>query len=210
MKGLTARRTPCASLFLASMAAVVFFWPGLGPHLQYDRAAIVAGEIWRFVAGHWAHYSLDHFLWDVAAFGALGVACERKSRARFLICVATSTLAISASVWLLLPEMQIYRGLSGIDSALFTFLIVETLDEAGRSGHGRVRAMAMAGLAVFLAKIAFELLTGRNVFVNGLDAAIVGVPLAHIVGAGCGLLVGLGSRLVLRSWRTQQWISSTT
>ena len=209
MRGL-ARRTPCVSLFLAATAVGVFLWPGLGAHLQYDRAAIADGEVWRLVSGHWTHYSSDHAFWDVLAFSALAVSCERKSRPRFLACVVTATLAISCAVWLLLPGMGIYRGLSGIDSALFTLFIADMWEEHRQTGPGRPQLLAALCLVAFLAKSAFELQTGRNVFVSGLDASTVGVPLAHLVGAGCGLLIGSCSRLMLRSSRTQQWISSTT
>jgi len=189
---------------------VVFLRPGLSAHLQYDRAAIAAGEVWRLVSGHWAHYSLDHVIWDVIAFAALGVACERRSRARFLVCLIASALAISVSVWLLLPEMQVYRGLSGIDSALFTCLAASMWNDGRRSERPGLQAIALACVSAFLLKVAFELVTGRTVFVNEMDPGAVGVPLAHIAGAACGVLVGAGSRLVVRSSRTQQWISSTT
>ena len=205
-----ARRTPCASLFVAAAAVMVFLWPGLGAHLQYDRAAIAAGEVWRLVSGHWAHYSFDHVFWDVVAFAALGMACEWRSRARFLVCLVLSALAISVSVWWMLPEIQVYRGLSGIDSALFMFLAASMWNDGCRSERPGLQAIAMACVTAFLLKVAFELMTGRTVFVQEMDPGAVGVPLAHIVGAGCGLLVGAGSRLVLRSSRTQQWISSTT
>jgi len=205
-----ARRTPCASLFLAAAAVVIFLWPGLNACLQYDRAAIAAGEVWRLVSGHWAHYSLDHVVWDVLAFAALGLACERASRPRFLVCVVTAAFAISCAVWLLLPGMGTYRGLSGIDSALFTLLITDLLEGQRQTGPGRSQVLAAVCLVGFLAKIAFELGTGRNVFVSGWDASIVGVPLAHLVGAICGLTVGYCSRFVLGSCHTQQWSSSTT
>jgi rhomboid family GlyGly-CTERM serine protease len=192
------------------VAGVVFAWPGLAVHAQYDRAAIAAGEVWRALAGHWAHYSVDHLFWDVLAFAALGVACERRGRARFLACLVTSALAISASVWLLLPDMRIYRGLSGIDSALFTLLISDIWREARDRGQTGVQATALTCLGAFLAKTAFEMATGRNLFVTRMETAAVGVPLAHIVGAACGFLVGAGSRLVLRFRRPLQWSISTT
>ena len=210
MTGEAARRTPCASLFFVAAAGVIFLWPGLGVQVEYDRAAIGGGEVWRALAGHWAHYSLDHLFWDVLAFAALGVACERRGRPRFLACVIASALAISASVWLLLPEIQIYRGLSGIDSALFTLLICDTWREGRDRGQRGIQAAALACLGAFLAKVEFEMVTGRNVFVTEMDTAAVGVPLAHIAGAACGFLVGAGSRLVLRFRRPLQWSISTT
>jgi len=211
-----ARRTPCASLFLAASAALVFSWPGLAAHLQYDRAAIAAGETWRLVSGHWTHYSLDHFVWDGLAFAALGIACERKSRSRFLVCLFASALMISLSVWLLLPEMEVYRGLSGIDSALFTFLAGVMWNDGRRKDQPGQQAIAMACAIAFLLKAAVELVTGNTVFVRGMGLDAVGVPLAHIVGAGCGLVAGLtgppyetGRQVVLRSSHTTQWSSTT-
>ena len=204
-----ARRTPCASLFLAGSAAILFMWPSLATYFQYDRAAITAGEVWRLVAGHWTHYSLDHFFWDVVAFTTLGVVCEQRSRARFLVCIVTSALAISISVWLAYPEMRIYRGLSGIDSALFTFVAAGMWNDGRRSERWALQALALACLAGFLWKVSFELMTGRTVFVSEMAPLAVSVPLAHIVGALCGLVAGAGSQVVLRSSHTHTWNSST-
>ena len=204
-----ARRTPCASLVLAASAVLVFSWPGLAAHLQYDRAAIAAGEVWRLVSGHWTHYSLDHFVWDGLAFAALGVACERKSRSRFLVCLIASALTISLSVWRLLPEMQVYRGLSGIDSALFTLLAAMMWNDARRREQSGDQAIAIACVIGFLLKVAFELLTGSTVFVREIGLDAVGVPLAHIVGASCGFLAGMDWQVVLRSSHTTQWSSTT-
>lgn len=193
MSGSKARRIPCASLLLSAAAAIVFFRPSLAAVLQYDRGAIAVGEWWRLVTGHWAHYGADHFFWDVLAFGVLGLACEQRSRLRFLVCVAASALAVSLSVWLWLPDMAVYRGLSGIDSALFALLFVEFWSETVRSGKRNVVVFPGACLAVFLFKIVFELTTGTNLFVKTLEAGPVGVPLAHIAGAAVGFLVGLGA-----------------
>jgi rhomboid family GlyGly-CTERM serine protease len=194
--GWKARRIPCASLLLSAAAAIVFLRPSLAAELQYDRGAIAAGEWWRLVSGHWAHYGADHFFWDVLAFGVLGLACEQRSRWRFLICVTASALAVSLSVWLWLPGMTDYRGLSGIDSALFALLFVEFWGETVRSGERNERnAVVLLGacLAVFLLKIVFELTTGTNLFVKTLESGPVGVPLAHIAGATVGFMVGLGA-----------------
>lgn len=194
----SARRIPRASLLLSTAAAFIFLLPSLAAQLQYDRVAIAAGEIWRLVSGHWVHYSFDHFFWDVLAFGFLGLACERRSRSRFLACVIASAFAISLSVWFCLPGMRVYGGLSGVDSALFALLVVELWNEGIRARNLGQVTMAAACLAAFLFKISFELLTGNNVFVQNLESGTVGVPLAHIAGVTIGLLVGLGSVEVLR------------
>ena len=106
--------------------------------------------------------------------------------------------------------MQIYRGLSGIDSALFALLTVVMWNDGCRSQRPGRQAIAMGCLIAFLLKLAFELMTGRNVFVNAVDTGTVSVPLAHVVGALCGLVIGAGSQTMLRSRHTTQWSSSTT
>jgi rhomboid family GlyGly-CTERM serine protease len=189
--GWKARCIPCASLLLSAAAGLVFVLPALAAQLQFDRTAIASGEIWRLFSGHWTHYSFDHFFWDVSAFGLLGLACERKSRARFLVCVGASAFAISSAVWFLLPGMTAYRGLSGVDSALFVLLAMELCSEGVSSHKPKEIVIAAVCLAGFLLKISFELVTETSVFVENLGSGTVGVPLAHVAGAAIGMLVGL-------------------
>ena len=188
--GWEARRIPCASLLLAGATVTVFAFPGLAGLLQYDRAAIAAGEIWRLITAHFVHYSLDHLFWDLLAFSCLGLVCEHNGSVRFLLCVFGSALAISAAVWLWLPGLGAYRGLSGVDSALFGLLFADVCHGAVRSRRLEQGAVAAVCFVAFFLKISFELITQTNVFAQNLGPAAVGVPLAHIVGASIGLLVG--------------------
>jgi rhomboid family GlyGly-CTERM serine protease len=186
-------RIPCASLLLSLAAALIFVCPSLAARLEYNRAAIAAGEIWRLFSGHWVHYGFDHFFWDVLAFGFLGAACERRDRPRFLVCVTASALAISLSVWFGLSGMSAYRGLSGIDSALVVLLFMELWSEAGRLGQPKQIVIPAACLIAFVCKVSYELATGDTIFVRSLGSGMVGVPLAHVAGAAVGFLVGLGT-----------------
>jgi len=195
-------RIPCASLLLSLAAACIFACPSLAARLEYDRAAIAAGEIWRLFSGHWVHYGFDHFFWDVLAFGFLGAACERRSRPRFLVCVTASALAISLSVWFGMPGMNAYRGLSGIDSALLVLLFMELWSEAGRAGQPKQIVIPAACLMAFVCKVSYELATGDTIFVKSLGSGMVGVPLAHVAGAAVGFLVGLGTPGTRRLLRT--------
>jgi len=188
-----ARRIPCASLLLSLAAVFVFACPSLAAPLQYDRAAIAVGEFWRLFSGHWVHYGFDHLFWDVLAFAGLGLACERRSRTRFLVCVVASALAISLTVWFGLSGMSAYRGLSGLDSALLVLLFMELWSDAIRSGKPKQLLFPAACLAAFVFKVSFELATGDTIFVRSLGSGVVGVPLAHLAGAAVGFLVGLGT-----------------
>ena len=157
--------------------------------LEYDRAALAAGEIWRLLSSHWTHYSVDHLFWDVLAFACLGFACEARSRFRFLICVALAAVVIPLAVWFCLPGMTVYRGLSGLDSALLGLLAVELAREGVRSRRGTQVALAAACLGGFLLKVFLELTTGTTLFVNDMGPGTIGVPLAHVTGAMIGFVV---------------------
>ena len=179
------RRLPLLT-FTLSLAALAFWAiPGAATAFQYDRAALAAGQLWRFVTGHWAHWGGDHLTWDLLVFAVFGALVERRSRRTFAIVVAGSALAIAAALWFAAPQFQSYRGLSGIDSALFTAFFTQLLRDAWRGRSvlpGIVPALALAG---FVGKSAYELATGATLFVAATPA-FTAVPLAHLVGAAVG------------------------
>ncbi len=186
-----ARRLPCASLLLSAAAVLVFVHPSATTWLQYGRLAIAAGEIWRLVSSHWTHVSADHLFWDVLTFLVLGTLCERMSRLRFCTCVLGSTLLIPVALWITMPQLETYRGLSGIDSALYVLLAVTLLkDEVHGRRWGWVITLSGV-LFVFIAKVGYEMATGGTIFVNSGASHMIPVPLAHWVGAAVGMIVGL-------------------
>lgn len=185
-----ARRRGGASLLLGVLAVVAYGVPSLAEAMQYDRAAIAAGELWRVATCHLAHWSLDHLIWDVLALVLLGLLCEGRDRRAFAWCVGLSAAATPLGVWTLLPELPFYRGLSGIDSALFALLSVTTLRDS-RSQHRFVwSAGCLVVLLAFVVKVAYEFTTGTSLFVDSTASDMVPVPLAHLVGAAIGALTG--------------------
>lgn len=156
------------------------------------------------------HYSLNHFFWDTITFSLLGIACERNSAARLLTCVTASGALISLAMWLFTPSISRYRGLSGVDSALFALLAAELFREGVRSKRkGQVTA-AVTCLAGFLLKTVFELSTGQTVFVTNLGSGAVGVPLAHLVGATAGWMISSRRFVFCSSARIPFWASFST
>jgi rhomboid family GlyGly-CTERM serine protease len=177
-------------LSLALLSVAVSLSPDAVALLELDRAAVARGEVWRVVSGHWTHWSLAHLVWDVIPFAALGAMCEVLDRRRFGLGLVISSVLISLSVISLQPEIDVYRGLSGLDSALLVLLAVSLIRAPGPAGWP-IRIAALAVLAAFVGKIAFELLTGRALFVPDTAAGVVTVPLAHVVGAIVGLALAL-------------------
>ena len=186
-----AGRLPGASLLLAAAAALgIFAVPGLAGVLEYDRTAMARGELWRALTCHWTHWGAGHLVWDTAVFALLGAVCEGRSRRRLWTALGLAVVLVPAAVWIFLPGMERYRGLSGLDSAFFALLASEVLREKWSQGR-RLWALAVVAAALaFAGKIAWELATGTAVFVDSAAAGMVPVPLAHLVGAACGALAG--------------------
>lgn len=199
------KHLPFLALFLFVLALVPGVFSCVPGWIEYDRVAIAQGQLWRLFSGHWAHFNLDHLAWDGAVFLALGIACERNSRARFLVCVSASALLISAAVWFFLPGLRVYRGLSGIDSALFALLVMDVLREKWQQKEWAWTAAGAFLGAAFFAKIIFEMGTGTTFFVDSTAAGMVPVPLAHLAG----LVIGIGAATGRRNCKMKSDVIGT-
>ena len=116
-----------------------------------------------------------------------------RSVSRTVATLLGATGSISASLLLFQPETATYRGLSGLDSALFRLLAAMIWRESRRDGRWKQGAVGITAGAAFLAKSAYELATGTTLFVDS-SAAGLGEPsgrwraaavLQHSLGA-CG------------------------
>jgi rhomboid family GlyGly-CTERM serine protease len=169
-------------------AAVAMTSEPISQLLQFDHEAIAAHQWWRLITGHLTHWDAGHFTWDAMMFAVLGVLCECRNRGRYVFCLVVSVLAISASVYWFLPKMSFYRGLSGVDSALFTLAVALLLRDARRESDGLMIAVLVTGLLGLVAKLAFEITTGATLFVDSSAAGFTPLPLVHAIGAAVGLV----------------------
>jgi rhomboid family GlyGly-CTERM serine protease len=179
---------PVAIVAAACLAAAS---PALTQAWQFDRAAVAAGELWRLLTGHLTHWSLNHLFWDAATFLGLSLACIRWRHRRTLACILSSAVAISATVLVAHPELHTYRGLSGIDTALFILLAVNLWQSARLTGDRALAAVVFAALAGFAGKTSYELLTGGTLFVDVANAPFIPLASAHAMGALIGALAAL-------------------
>jgi rhomboid family GlyGly-CTERM serine protease len=144
------------------------------------------------MTGHWIHWSRGHLIWDVGAFLLLGLLCEARGRLRFAACVLGAAVCIPAAVFVLLPQMDRYGGLSGIESALFALAAVDLVREQWNGMDGTAKALGIALGLGFACKIAWEMATGGAVFVADLGPGVAPVPVAHMAGAVVGIAVAFG------------------
>jgi rhomboid family GlyGly-CTERM serine protease len=160
----------------------------LGGFAQYDRGAILRGEVWRLVTGHFSHWSVSQLGYDLFAFVVLGAICEQRDRVRSAMAVVTTAFAVSLFLLALCPDVALYRGLSAIDSALWMLAVFDL-------GEHRPR-LAVVLASLFLAKVLIEWQRGA-LFVDGMTA----LPLVHLAGAAAGSIMAAW-RLPLTRSRT--------
>lgn len=151
--------------------------------LRYDRALIAAGEAWRLVTGSFVHLGWYHFALNVLGLGVLVLLCpERLAPAVWARRVLLLAAFMSAGLYLFVPALPSYVGMSGVIHGLFVLGLVPQLLR---------RDLIAAGcLAYLLGKLAFELVAGAPV---SDEQAIGGrvVVESHLFGAIGAVLYGL-------------------
>lgn len=185
------KRIPWLTFAFSALALAVHCLPSLTLAWQFDRAAVAHGQLWRFFTAHLTHFGADHLRWDVIAFVVLGAMVERVSRSAFVVTFAFSAAPITLGVWIAQPQFTTYRGLSGIDSALFGFVVARVIADGWRARHAFSIMVGGLALTGFAAKCIFELATRTTVFVE-TTAAFAPVPFAHLLGLLAGAAVASG------------------
>ena len=189
--GKAVRRIPCVSLLLTVAAAIIHFFYSLRIQLLYDRTALAHHELWRLITGHWVHLSTDHLFWSAATFLVLGSLCEIMDPKRYYAAVAISAILIPIAIWWGMPDLMIYGGLSGLDCAIYSLLMVLFIRREIRSRNWiwvGLFSLLLGGLA---AKIIYETTTGLTIFVANTNTNMTPVPFAHLVGGFIGFIAGL-------------------
>lgn len=192
-RGLSLARSCVVTLLIAVAVAATFASDGATALLEGSRGGIADGEWRRIFTGHATHWSADHLGWDLFMFVVLGAVLERRKRGRFVGLLVGSAAAISASVFLLQPEIDSYRGLSGVDSALFVAVCMDLIADARRNGKAAGHNACLPSIAAalllvaFVGKTIFEYATGDTLFVASSTAGFTPLPLAHVAGAAAAM-----------------------
>jgi hypothetical protein len=110
-------------------------------------------------------------------------------------CLFLSTVATSVTFLAGHGDLPVYRGLSGLDTALFAFLAASIYQDARTFGDRALGAVAKWALAGLVVKTAYEVLTGDTLFVDSDAAGFIPLPTVHAVGAAVGLLIAVAPHL---------------
>jgi len=188
------KKIPFLTLIIGTLALFVVVQNGSVEALEFSRTALARGQLWRLLTGHLTHFSADHLKWDLVVFLALGSLVELRNRTHFTVSVVGGALLISIGVWWLQPQFNNYRGLSGVDSALFGYLAADIFKLARAEAKRWTAVAAGLAMALFAAKTLFELNTGQTLFVEN-TVSFSPVPLAHLIGVIVGGVAAFGDSL---------------
>lgn len=184
---------PLAGRLLAGsiilLAVLVPCRSGWAEALQWQRSAD-SGVRW--LTSHLCHWSWNHLIWDLSAFGLLSLLSLRVAPSRYVVSLLAAAVLIPLEIRINQPALESYRGLSGIDCALFGLIAAALWQQPSGDRKGvSARTMAVLGGGGFLAKTLYELTTGGTLFVEAGPELFVPAISAHLVGFLTGLGVGL-------------------
>lgn len=157
-------------------------WLGATAALQFDRHAIADGEWWRLLTAHGVHLGRPHMLLNAAALSVVMTLVGRElAPAEWLALGLVAALTISTGIWLWLPEVSGFAGLSGV---LHGLIIAGAL-----AAWPRQPVLSGVILAFIMLKLASEMLFGQTPGTADLTGGPVLVE-SHCLGAATGLLWG--------------------
>lgn len=138
------RRFAVAPLAIAVLALLVAWLPETAAALEYDRARLLQGELWRALTGHVTHWNGQHLLTN-AAGACLLAAWFRGLETRFWIVTGSvAALAITAGLLVEAQPLDRYRGLSGL---LYGWLVAALFAD-GQRGRSRTRRRLQQALGL--------------------------------------------------------------
>lgn len=187
MKSLSVGPLICPLAITAICTLLGLLPDAVADHLQYRHSAILAGEWWRLVTGHFVHLSWSHLLMNLAGLWLIWqlFLSQENPIPYCLYRLPLLTLGTSLGLLLLSPEVAWYRGLSGILHGLLGLALLQQL--------ARQPLSSSILLALIAGKLAWEQLSGPLPGSESWTAGRVIVD-AHLYGMLSGVLLWVFER----------------
>ena len=173
-------RLPIVTLSIALVVVALYFITGAMPEsLIWHQPPTT--RIWQWVSAHFAHISVDHLVWNVAAFVILGSIIEQTSRKVLGLSLVAGIIGVN--VYLLsMFQMSAYAGLSGVLNALLITALYFLYKQPA------YKLASVLTLIASIAKIAVEYFYDFSLFSKLPWPA---VPEAHMAGLVGGIVLVL-------------------
>lgn len=164
--------------------------------LRFDRVLIDQGQAWRLLSANFVHLGWYHWMLNALGIVILLLLCPQPLRLRqWLTRLVVLSLGVSLGLWLWVPELARYVGLSGVLHGLFVLGLWPQARQGDR--------IAWVCLLYLAAKLIYEVMAGAPV---SDELAIGGkvITESHLFGALSGLLYALGGASLERRCRSTQ------
>lgn len=158
--------------------------------LRYERGAVLGGEYWRLLTGHFTHYSLAHLLLNLAGLVLIARLFRHSyGMAHWLLIGLASLVSIDLAFVFYEPHVQWYVGLSGLLHGLMAAGALAWWQQ-------ETKALALALSVLLAAKLVWEQMQGPLPLSGDMPVMVD----AHLFGALGGLAAALPIRLGLQDW----------
>ena len=151
----------------------------------YNRDAIANGEYWRLITGHFIHLNNAHLLLNMLGVGLVLMLFDSVLAIwQWLVVLLASAFIISVLMYLNLPQVQGYVGLSGVIHGLYVLALMRLLIQP------KERNLAI----ILILLVTLKLLTENRGQGISFTADMIGGHVllqAHLFGALVGLLFGV-------------------
>jgi rhomboid family GlyGly-CTERM serine protease len=165
-------------VFSLTLVGFGLFGKAATESFRYERAAVLNGEYWRLVTGHFVHGSLQHLALNLAGLAVIAALFAKDySIKSWLLIVALSIVVIDAGFVFYEPQLTWYVGFSGVLHGALA---------AGAVAWWRREppALALALSGILIGKLAWEQWHGALPLSGDLPVVVD----AHLYGAIGGLI----------------------
>ena len=167
--------------------------------LEFNRNESGVGAVLRLFSCNLVHFDASHLLWDVGALTVLCLALAHYAPSMLKISLAMALPTIALAVYS--SDYTIYRGVSGIDSALFGTLTAVLLARSWKRRDKLAFGAVLVGALGFVGKLVIEVVTRVPVFAAqaGYEPAS-GVHLAAFIAGASAAPIAVAVEYLRGIW----------
>lgn len=152
-------------------------------HFIYMRSLMLV-EPWRWWTAHWVHVGWLHYLLNMLALAALPFIFPKVQFKNFLVTLLLFSPLLSLGLYLGLPQLDAYAGLSGVLHGIYVYAAFESFTQQRRE-----RQFALLVLACVLVKVLTEKWFGYTETARLIQAPVL--IESHQIGVLIGMCAGL-------------------